>query len=163
SRLQIIGVYKIDVGAFLYASEQSPVVFQMQGIPSHVRDLESVLIWNPKDLAFQDPESVHSRRLITPLKQKLQPETDPKERSPSVRHLPDHLIKPRSSEIVHRVSKCPYARKDDFIRFQYLFSVPCYDNVLPQQEESLFHALDISGIIIDNRYHVFTSHFLYIV
>mgnify|MGYP006943342245 CR=1 FL=1 len=66
--LEIIGMYKIYMGIFRDILKQSSVILKVQGIPSHVRDLESRRWRNTQDLAFKDPKSFYTRCLFAAFK-----------------------------------------------------------------------------------------------
>ena len=99
----------------LKSRKKASVILKIQRIPSDMWDLKSRLIRNPLDCSVKDMKSFHPLTLIASLKQKLQSQTDTKERSSLLCHFTDHLVQLIFFQLSHRISEGSDARKNYFI------------------------------------------------
>ena len=90
----------------------------MQGIPAHMRNLQSRTWRDAQDFPLQDSKTFHSRCLITALKKQLQSQAYPKKWRSLFHDLMYYRNKSVFFEIFHSITKASNPWKDYFICFQ---------------------------------------------
>ena len=154
-------MHEIDIALFRNILEQASIVHKMQGIPSHMGDLQPLCCRDPSDLSGEKTKSRYAGSLFAAFKKELKPQADAEKRSALVYDFPDYGDQAEGMQFFHAVPEAPYSRQDHLLRRKKELFVSCGYGFMSQKLQRLFYTPDVSRIIIDQCYHAFLHLFSY--
>ena len=125
-----------------------------QGIPAHMRNLQSRTWRDAQDFPLQDSKTFHSRCLITALKKQLQSKTDSKKGGSFFYNLMYDRNKSVFIEILHSITKTSNTWKNHFICAKKYLGISGNNSLLSQILKCFFHTFYVACVVVDNCYHL---------
>ena len=152
-----IRMYKIDVGIFPDSLEQAALGIDIETVPAHVRDFQTLAVRDARDAALINAQTFRFGTLPARGEQQLHAETDAQKRLAACDIFLDRVLDAVFVETVHRIAEGADARKNRAVRFQDFIFISCYKAVASDVRQRLGDALDIACAVIDYRNHFINS------
>src|SRR4029079_14964939 len=152
-RIDIERMHKIPVGPVDNSFEEGTRPLQHDVIPTHVRYLQLHIWSKPSDGAGNNPETLMSPKLLTFLKQQLEPQADSQKWFPRLNRRANRFCHSVPFNVGHAISKGTNPGQYDMTRIANHVRITRLHRLMPHRLEGFGDTAKIAHTVVDDGDH----------